>query len=90
MDKKQLITKYKMLGAKLLKQRRMFQVEYLKKCMSIVESLEDPTIKGRLEMVAILNTLIKERKEGYCEAMNVVAACLALFQEVPSGKEDKN
>jgi hypothetical protein len=87
MNKRDLIHKYKILGAKLLKQRRLLQVEYVRRCIAIVNELEDPEIQGRLKMLEMLQTLIKERKVGYKEAMNVVAACLALYQEVPNGSE---
>lgn len=85
MDKKDLIYKYKILGSKLINQKRLLQAEYVRRCMYIVEKTDDIEIEGRFQILSMLNNLFKERKTGYQEAMNVVAACLALYQEVSIG-----
>jgi hypothetical protein len=90
MDKKTLLKRYKQIGSGLVKQGRGLQIKYLKECMEMIENSFDPEFDGRHALVQRLNKLNEERMDCmdknkqvlYAEAMNVVAACLASFQEV--------
>jgi hypothetical protein len=93
MDKETLLKRYKMLGAKLSKNNRLFQLKQLKDCMEMIQNSFDPEFDGRHALVQRLNQLNealmgcgadKEKQKKYGDAMCVFAACIAFFQEVKS------
>lgn len=84
----ELFDKFDILHDKLLNNGRIFQAHYIDICKRAVSSSKED---GRVDLVRILVDLIKKKPHGYQDAMNVVAACLALYQGVKDGgSEIKN
>ena len=87
----ELFQKYDILHDKLLSRGRIFQAHYVDVCKRTIGLTADYKNDGRKELVKILVDLIKKRPHGFEDAMNVVAACLALFQGVEeNGKEGQH
>ena len=82
-----VLERYKLLGSKILKNKRMLQAKHLKECMEIVENAFEPEFDGLHALVQKLNKLNEERMECrdekkqkmYLEAITITAACIALF-----------
>ena len=90
MDKETLLKRYRLLGSKLAKKKRIFQIKQLKDCMELIKISFDPEFDGRHSLVQKLCSLNEGLMEAdgdvdkikkYGEAMSVVAACIAFFQE---------
>lgn len=91
MEKEEILAKYKALGERLYKKGgREFQLKILKDCMKIIEDSFIPEYDGRQKIMEKLNnfhSLYMEasndqpRQSKANDAICVVAACIAFFQE---------
>lgn len=88
-DKKELLERYKILGSNLVKNKKGLQIKYLRECMKMIEESFDPEFDGRHAIVIKLdeieekriNCQNKQEQSLYAEIINLIGACLALFQE---------
>lgn len=92
MEQEKILHRYKILGNRLYRHgNRGLQLKILKECMIIIEESFVPEFDGREKLMEKLNHLHKiymdavgdtEKQTKANDAICVVAACIAFFQEV--------